>query len=101
MTAITPGSGAEAVFNLLPSPLAQRFRQLYSQTIHDNHNRSEIEILNSFWREQLGQLPINTIAQRECLCQSTALNVWLQRFETMVLPVIVEYRLPTGEPNVW
>lgn len=101
MTAITPGSTADAVLNLLPSPLAQRFRQLYSQTVHDNHGRTEIEILNSFWREQIGQLPINTIMQRECLCQSTATDVWLQRFETTVLPIIVEYRLPTGDPNVW
>lgn len=101
MTAITHGSVAESIFHLLPSPLAQQFRKLYSETIHDHHGRSEIEILNSFWREQLGQLPINTIAERECLCHTTALSVWLNRFETQVLPVIVEYRLPTGEPNVW
>ncbi len=91
---------ADAVYRLIhnraPSQ-ATRFKRRFSQTVHSGHGRSELEVLNSYWREQLSQLPVNTIHQRECLCQSDAYDVWLKRFEDVVLPMIVEYRLPKGE----
>lgn len=97
MSAISPGSASEAVFNMLmrnsPS-LAEEFRRQYSHNPFDGAGRSEIDALNSFWREQLCQLPAETINERSCLCASDDNQAWVQNFELMVLPTVIRNKLP-------
>lgn len=65
-----------------------------SANISQTSIENQLAAVNSFWRIQLGQLRINTIPQRECLQDDIAIDVWLNNFETYVIPVIVKYKLP-------
>ena len=97
MPAIIDGSKAELLYRLLAQHdywCAERFRTLFTTASIRLVNRSDIEVLNVFWREQLMALGGNTITERECLCQSHDFNAWLDNFRTYVLPTVLLNHLP-------
>lgn len=92
MSAILPGSKAEAVYMAIArrSPqTAERFRTQFSATVFDRCGMGELELLNAFWRDQLASLSVATFTERECLCASNDFAAWLANFENYVLPTIV------------
>lgn len=100
MSAIAPGSKAEAVYKLIlsQSPThANRFRKHFEKTMFENTTNNDLELLNRFWRLQLASVPFNTIAERECLCDTPDFASWMYHFEKMVLPAIIIYNLPMSE----
>jgi hypothetical protein len=50
-----------------------------------------IERLNAFWRYKLATVPVDTIAQRECLCTSPDQSAWVRNFRRMILPTVMLY----------
>jgi hypothetical protein len=96
MPSVLPGTKAEAVYKTLlryDFVVAENFRQRFSQLPQCFNNRSEIEQLNTFWRSQVMTVEANTIAARECLCQSEDFGAWLDNFVHFVLPVVLTYGL--------
>ena len=62
-------------------------------TIPDNQH-DELVALNRYLRGQLGQLPVNTISERECLIDLIEPGDWVHHFKQQVLPTILRFNLP-------
>jgi len=96
MNTLHPGASlVRAVSNLLHEEnptLADRFDRQFRAASNDPLD--EIIDLNSFWRDQLSFLSVNTISERECLIDAIQPNDWLRHFRQQVLPTIVRFELP-------
>lgn len=87
----------EEMFNLLnrfSNECAVDFHTLYTKSPFRGRHASELDDLNSFWRDQLSALDVDTINERECLCYSEKFSSWLVNFERYVLPTVLRHRLP-------
>lgn len=74
---------------------ATRFKKQFDRNETMNVLRyGELATLNKYWRIELGCIRKNTFSERECLCDATAPDVWLNNFITYVLPTIVQEDLP-------
>lgn len=51
-------------------------------------------LINRYWHLQLGNLPFNTMDQRYCLVPQGSIERWLELFDQMVAPCIVQNNLP-------
>lgn len=51
-------------------------------------------LINRYWHLQLGTLPFNTMDQRYCLVPNGTIDRWLQLFDEMVAPLVVQHNLP-------
>lgn len=54
----------------------------------------EVVYVNNYLRHQLGQLPVDTIEERECLVDNITERDWLRHFERSVAMTIVVHGLP-------
>lgn len=84
----------DSVVNVLykrdPS-VSQKFQSSYNP---QGEQRDSISNLNRYLRTQLGQLPVSTIAERECLMDNVSEKEWLRLFTKHVAPTVVAYGLP-------
>lgn len=55
----------------------------------------QLHEVNTFWRIQLGRLPIDTVPQRHCLSDDSVFEDWIRNFEVHVVPVIIANNLPS------
>ncbi len=67
-----------------------KFRAVIGQSPIDEQMRA----LSYFWNLQIGILPMDTTGIREYLMNDVDVDVWLERFKTHIVPVIVKYQLP-------
>lgn len=77
--------------NKLSPDAATKFAQHYNPAMLV---QEQIPHLNRYLRIQLGLLPVNTIAERECLMDDVSQKEWLRLFNKHVAPTIVAYGLP-------
>lgn len=61
----------------------------YSRSLHE-----DLMAVNRFLRIQLGLLDVDTTTERQYLCNDCDLQEWLEGFEDVVLPTIMDYGLP-------
>lgn len=73
---------------------AERFRRLFKNFSGRYPAPRIVSQLNSFWRIQLGLLPVMTISERSWLVEDTDDVTWVDYFEKNVLPAIVNNNLP-------
>jgi len=88
---------AEILFRELcriDTEMAGRFERLYTDSRYATRPASDLDNLNSFWREQLESLERATIAERDYLCYSESFDVWLDHFRHYVLPTVIDNHLP-------
>lgn len=87
----------EQMFDLLTRhsiECGEDFRLLYMRSPFRGRHDRELDDLNSFWRDQLSALDVDTINERECLCYSEKFSSWLANFERYVMPTVLRHRLP-------
>lgn len=60
----------------------------------------ELNDVNSFWRIQLSQLPVDTLKARSALCSDVSVEQWLVLFINDVLPCVIEHWYPAIDEGV-
>ena len=71
---------------------AQRFNLEYGNPGGYWHaSQTTVERLNAFFRYKLALVPVDTLHQRECLCDSPDVRAWVSNFRRLVLPTIMLY----------
>lgn len=74
---------------------AWRFVKLYEQSEpRSSDMRDHLHAMNQFWRDQLCDVPVDTIRVRSNLIDQIDLEDWLRLFAQEVAPVIVAFDLP-------
>lgn len=76
---------------------AERFELMFVAKYPDQPNKTieqQLNEVNTFWRIQLGKLPIDTKKERECLINQIQINDWLRNFDDCVADTIVNNNLP-------
>ena len=66
----------------------------YSPITQPNSFQEDIVRVNHFLRIQLGLLDVDTTKARECLTNEEDYHAWLDGFEEVVVPVIIQHGLP-------
>lgn len=84
----------EALLSLHSSEAAERFRRLFKRFSGTHTGDSEIDLLNQFWRTQLGVLNRDTISEREWLVNDVDEYTWVKFFERNVLQTVLQENLP-------
>ncbi|MBN22744.1 MAG: hypothetical protein CL678_15775 [Bdellovibrionaceae bacterium] len=72
----------------------QRWLALFPEPIDHLPVKQQMEVVNGFWRVQLGLLNEPTYRVRENLAIDINSQQWMQRFEQDIVPFIVRHNLP-------
>jgi len=74
--------------------LSNKFLSVYPEATCHRTMNDELNWMQMFWRIQIGKLLGDTVAIREYLETDVSVDVWLTRFQTHVLPCILQNKLP-------
>lgn len=75
------------------SPTLRHHWVVASPILNTEGTGRDIAKVNRLLRVVLGELPINTTDQRECLYETHDAEAWLDDFEQFVVPLLAKYNV--------
>lgn len=73
---------------------ASRFIEIFGESFLPRSMEEQLQVMNDFWRDQLGAIGPSTIAVRSHLVSNCSAVDWARHFEKYIVPEIVKLSLP-------